>query len=164
MKLVQALMLTAAVSICFSGTSISDEGKDESGKGKTKIKERNKEKHDRSYDKLEDQYDAHHGSVRDNSYFQEHGYTRLHIPKGHYPPPGECRIWYPERPAGHQPPPGRCGTLRAQVPPGAWLIQHPEDNIDVVYVHAYDERRPGFIKAVGEFNIGSGVFVRIVID
>ena len=24
------------------------------------------------------------------------------------PPPGECRVWYPDRPPGHQPPPFRC--------------------------------------------------------
>jgi hypothetical protein len=32
----------------------------------------------------------------------------LRIPKGHLPPPGECRRWYPDRPAGHQTPPFRC--------------------------------------------------------
>ena len=31
-----------------------------------------------------------------------------HVPAGHYPPPGECRVWYPDRPPGHQPPPGPC--------------------------------------------------------
>lgn len=30
------------------------------------------------------------------------------IPPGHYPPPGHCRDWYPDRPPGHQPPPYRC--------------------------------------------------------
>lgn len=30
------------------------------------------------------------------------------IPPGHYPPPGECRLWLPDRPPGHQPPPMRC--------------------------------------------------------
>lgn len=30
------------------------------------------------------------------------------IPRGHLPPPGECRVWYPGRPSGHQPPPFRC--------------------------------------------------------
>lgn len=30
------------------------------------------------------------------------------IPKGHMPPPGECRTWYEGRPAGHQPPPYTC--------------------------------------------------------
>jgi len=47
----------------------------------------------------------------------------VHVPPGHLPPPGECRIWYPDRPPGHQPPPGPCGALRYRVPPGAYLIQ-----------------------------------------
>lgn len=44
------------------------------------------------------------------------------IPAGHYPPPGECRIWYADRPAGHQPPPTRCDRIRS-VPRGASLIR-----------------------------------------
>jgi hypothetical protein len=46
----------------------------------------------------------------------------VHIPPGHFPPPGKCRIWFPGRPPGHQPPPGDCHELRFQVPPGAMLI------------------------------------------
>lgn len=30
------------------------------------------------------------------------------IPKGHEPPPGECRTWIPGVPPGQQPPPYRC--------------------------------------------------------
>ena len=45
------------------------------------------------------------------------------IPPGHYPPPGQCRIWFPDRPPGHQPPPGPCHKLQYQVPPGAVLVQ-----------------------------------------
>lgn len=45
------------------------------------------------------------------------------IPPGHMPPPGSCRIWYPNTPPGQQPPPGDCYTLSRQVPPGAWLIK-----------------------------------------
>jgi hypothetical protein len=48
---------------------------------------------------------------------------QVHVPEGHLPPPGECRIWFPDRPAGHQPPPGPCHVLQYEVPPGAHLIR-----------------------------------------
>lgn len=48
--------------------------------------------------------------------------STFHIPPGHYPPPGSCRIWFPGRPPGHQPPPGDCRVLDRQVPRGAYLI------------------------------------------
>jgi hypothetical protein len=44
------------------------------------------------------------------------------IPRGHRPPRGQCRIWFPGRPPGKQPPPGDCRKLRERVPAGAWLI------------------------------------------
>src|SRR5687768_10084654 len=31
-----------------------------------------------------------------------HGFSRPRIPAGHYPPRGECRIWYPQRAARNQ--------------------------------------------------------------
>ncbi len=46
----------------------------------------------------------------------------VHVPPGHRPPPGECRIWYPGTPPGQQPPPGPCHVLERQVPPGAVLV------------------------------------------
>ena len=45
------------------------------------------------------------------------------IPKGHLPPPGECRIWFPDRPPGQQPSPGNCYDLERRVPSGATLIR-----------------------------------------
>jgi hypothetical protein len=48
---------------------------------------------------------------------------RFNIPEGHRPPPGECRIWFPDRPPGQQPPPGNCFDLQRQVPPGAVLVR-----------------------------------------
>lgn len=46
----------------------------------------------------------------------------FHVPPGHMPPPGSCRIWFPGRPPGHQPAPGSCRVLSRQVPAGAYLI------------------------------------------
>jgi hypothetical protein len=144
-KTTDLLVLAIALSICLSGPVNADEGKGESGKGRAPT----------------EQYQQDDGR---SSYFHRHGYDRLDIPNGHYPPPGECRIWYPDRPAGQQPPPGKCEQLRTQVPLGAWLIHHPEEDPEPVQVIVYDERHPGTIQVVGEFDIGSGLFVRIVPD
>ena len=45
------------------------------------------------------------------------------VPPGHLPPPGTCKIWYPDRPPGHQPPPGDCDELEERAPPGTCLIR-----------------------------------------
>src|SRR5690554_4710504 len=44
------------------------------------------------------------------------------VPPGHFPPPGACRIWHPNRPPGQQPPPGACHELERRVPAGAYLV------------------------------------------
>jgi len=142
MKVLKLLLLTFAASCLIASISFADEGKDESGKGKMKSHEMQEK----------------HGGQ--GSYFHEHGYSRLDIPEGHYPPPGECRIWYPDRPAGHQPPPGKCDQLRGQVPPGAWLIEHPEKDPKHVHVSVFDQHKPGSIVIMGEFEINTGAFIR----
>jgi hypothetical protein len=50
----------------------------------------------------------------------------LKVPRGHLPPPGMCRAWYPGRPPGHQPPAGPCDVLfRTVRHPGAVIIGTP---------------------------------------
>lgn len=51
------------------------------------------------------------------------GARSFRIPPGHYPPPGQCRVWHPDVPPGQQDPPGDCDELERQVPPGAYLVQ-----------------------------------------
>lgn len=70
---------------------------------------------------------------------QREGTTARHpgrIPPGHYPPPGECRIWYSNRPPGQQPPPARCESLVGRLPLGAFLLYH-----DRAWDTQYDWRR-----------------------
>ncbi|MNQ50951.1 hypothetical protein D3C85_649120 [compost metagenome] len=59
-------------------------------------------------------------TVHGGTVFEPYPEQHYEIPPGHMPPPGECRIWYPDRPAGQQPPPGGCGGW---VPPGAVMIR-----------------------------------------
>jgi hypothetical protein len=49
----------------------------------------------------------------------------FHVPPGHMPAPGECRVWYHGRPPGHQPPPVPCAALRHYRFPGAVVIGAP---------------------------------------
>jgi len=53
----------------------------------------------------------------------ERANAEIEIPRGHMPPPGKCRIWFPDRPPGHQPKPGKCKKLRHRVPSGAYLVR-----------------------------------------
>ena len=59
----------------------------------------------------------------DDDYEMSHHYARPRIPNGHMPPPGQCRVWYPERTPGHQPPPGDCRSFGHRIPAGTWLVR-----------------------------------------
>lgn len=83
----------------------------------------------------------------------------LHIPPGHLPPPGMCRIWYPNRPPGHQPPPGDCYELSGRVPLGAWLLHRPDKDKKHVHVSVYDQAKPGIVIVIRVFKASNGQFV-----
>lgn len=51
-------------------------------------------------------------------------FSSLGIPKGHLPPPGECKIWIPGKEPGQQGPPQSCASALRNVPLGAWVITH----------------------------------------
>ena len=94
---------------------------------------------------------------RREDYFRD-GYSNVRVPNGHLPRPGECRIWFPDRPTGQQPPPGLCSRLESQVPAGAWLIQRPNSNQRYT-VSAYDARQPGVIHDRAAFDYRGGALV-----
>lgn len=69
----------------------------------------------------------------------------INIPKGHLPPPGHCRIWYPDREPGQQPPPQRCPIANNNIPPGTYVISRIEDDNNQVLVNIYHEQKSGVI-------------------
>ncbi|GAA4452655.1 hypothetical protein GCM10023189_16400 [Nibrella saemangeumensis] len=59
------------------------------------------------------------------------------VPKGHYPPPGMCRLWFPSLPPGQQRPPQPCGELqRLSFGDGAFILYN-----DKAYDLDYDWRK-----------------------
>ena len=65
----------------------------------------------------------------------------VNVPKGHYPPSGSCRVWYPNRPPGHQPPPTSCDNLRGvRLEKGAFIL-HGDKAYDAEYDWKEAEKR-----------------------
>jgi len=98
---VKSLYPLAGLLLGFSTAAAADPWKDESGNGR-------------------DRYEYHRGDHRnwDNDdrrryrdYDRDRGYG-YRVSRGHLPPPGECRVWLPDRPAGQQPPPTSCREAR----------------------------------------------------
>jgi hypothetical protein len=87
--------------------------------------------------------ESEHKEERHESEGERHGSYR--IPKGHLPPPGHCRIWYPDRSAGHQPPPQLCPIPLRQVPLGAWVVSRIEGDNKRALVHVYSGQKPGVV-------------------
>ena len=66
---------------------------------------------------------AYGGVASSPQHHPPHREDHYGIPKGHMPPPGECRIWFRDRPPGQQPPPGDCYDLEQVVPRDAILVR-----------------------------------------
>jgi len=72
---------------------------------------------------------------------------RVHIPPGHYPPPGYCRLWYPGRPPGQQPSPFPCHKPVA-VPSGAFILYKGVAWDSDYDWRAHSRRQPGSVPSV----------------
>jgi hypothetical protein len=48
----------------------------------------------------------------------------VYVPEGHYPPPGECKVWVIAEEAGQQGPPIKCEDVPDPLPAGTVLVTH----------------------------------------
>lgn len=87
-----------------------------------------------------------------------HGVLELDIPAGQLPPPGECKLWYPERPDGQQPPPEPCSDLVASAPTDTVVIDHDArillDRRGLMSVNALAMELGKFLKLNGSVETG----------
>ena len=103
--------------------------------------------------------------------------SKLGIPPGHLPPPGQCRVWIPGEPPGHQAKARSCANieaseaqfgegayphrvLMAEFPAGSRIIYRPTDDKKVVHVKVIDQTRPGIVVRVRVYDVASGSFIR----
>ena len=84
-----------------------------------------------------------------------------HIPPGHYPAPGTCRIWLPGEAPGHQPKPRSCAGIERVAPAGSWILMRPAgEKRKVVHVRVIDDRRPGIVIRRGYYDATRGTVLR----
>lgn len=102
--------IAVAAIAAFAAPALADPDKDESGHGyEGRYDDRrdyDRDRYDRRDRDRDDEFDRFGRYDRDDR-FDRH-LTSDGIPAGHLPPPGECRVWYYDRPPGHQPPPTSC--------------------------------------------------------
>ncbi len=100
------------------------------------------------------------GSSPQAVYVEEHHEEgeRLGVPRGHLPPPGGCRIWFPGRPPGHQPPPAGCREAMATAPAGTWVLYRADR--EEVHARVIDPRRARVVVGVRVYEADSGRYVR----
>jgi hypothetical protein len=72
-------------------------------------------------------------------------FNDLGVPKGHLPPPGQCKIWIPGKPPGQQSPPQSCRSAFRNAPLGAWVITHSADRYKV---NIFSATRPTVVSEI----------------
>ena len=80
------------------------------------------------------------------------------IPREYIPPPGNCRVWYPDRSPDEQPQPERCLEI-PEVPVGAWLV-YGGAVVKTYRIEENDLLHPGTVKYMNYFELESGRFLR----
>lgn len=89
------------------------------------------------------------------------GASVAHIPPGHYPAPGTCRVWLPGEAPGHQPKPRSCAGIERAAPAGSWILMRPAgDKRRVVHVRVIDDRRSGIVVRRGYYDAKRGTLTR----
>ena len=83
----------------------------------------------------------------------------LHVPPGHMPNVGQCRIWLPGRPPGQQPKAGSCTGLQRTAPAGSWILYRPTSDKKVIHARVMDPKRAGVVVSVRIYDARNGKYI-----
>ena len=124
-----------------------EKDKDKKNKDNKKDKEEYKEYKDKNKKDKDDEKGNYEYKKRNEGGARERQFplNSLNIPKGHLPPPGECKIWIPGKPAGQQGPNVSCAYANANAPLGAWVITHEGERYRV---NIFNRRKPSVIDEI----------------
>jgi hypothetical protein len=84
----------------------------------------------------------------------------LKVPPGHFPRPGECRLWFPGRPPGQQPRAGSCVGLGRIAPAGTYILYRPTSDKKVVHARVIDPKKDGVVVVVRVYDANRGTYIR----
>ncbi len=85
----------------------------------------------------------------------------LGIAEEHLPPPGDCLVWYMDRPVEQQPEVRRnCERVQKRMPKGAILLYRPLVNSQYVEVCHFDDTNRGVVKMVRFYMAATGELQR----
>ena len=84
----------------------------------------------------------------------------LGIPVSELPPPGECRVWDPNRGADDQSPPEPCNLAQARAEARTFVLYRPENPLSEVHARVIDAKRPGVVVRVHIFDVQTGEYLR----
>lgn len=85
--------------------------------------------------------------------------SQLRVPRGHYPPVGQCRVWFPGRPPGQQPAAGSCSRVERLAPAGTWVLYRPATDRKVVHARVIDPKRDGVVVVVRVYDVNRGAYL-----
>lgn len=84
----------------------------------------------------------------------------LRVPPGHYPPVGQCRVWFPGQPPGKQPKAGSCIGIGRVAPAGSWILYRPASDKKVLHARVIDPKRDGVVVSIRVYDVERGTYLR----
>jgi hypothetical protein len=100
------------------------------------------------------------GRPGDNTPLGSGGRIPLAVQAEYFPRPGQCRVWFPDRPAAQQARPAGCSGISRRAPAGAWILRRTRNDPNVIFVDYIDADNGGVIVKTSAYDAATSRFLR----